>query len=297
MSDGSQGNGSYPRHMGAGDMRDLLRGLTVRLRDADMSINAAAVAYNAFLALVPLGLALLGAAAFIGGSEAALQRVESTLSTLAPQPVREFIIDLMVDSEARLGGQQGWLILVSVLLALLLGSRAVAALQRALAHVELRVERRPAVELRLVAIALTIGGGLVLLVTSFLIVVGNEAIDFLVGVTGVGFLDTLWAWLRVPLPVGGLYLFLLALYRWGPPEPLPKSWLAALVGTAGALASSLIFGIYLNLAPELGATFGVLGAVALALVWLYLGTFAILLGAVVVAYTLRWKSSRNGEAG
>jgi membrane protein len=63
----------------------------------------------------------------------------------------------------------------------------------------------------------------------------------------------------------------------------------------GALGASLIFGLYLNLAPELGATFGVLGAVALALVWLYLGAFAILLGGVVVAYTLRWHSSRNGS--
>lgn len=281
--------------MGAGAIRDLLRGLTARLRDADISINAAAIAYNAFLALVPLGLALLGVAAFIGGSEVALQRVDSTLASVAPQQVREFIVDLLVDSEVRLGGQQGWLIFGSVLLALLLGSRAVAALQRALAHVELLVERRPAIELRLVAIGLTVGGGLVLLTTSFLLVVGNQAIDFLADITGLGFLGTLWSWLRVPLSAGGLYLFLLALYRWGPPEPLPKSWLAALVGTVGALGASLVFGLYLNLAPELGATFGVLGAVALALVWLYLGAFAILLGGVVVAYTLRWRSSRNGS--
>jgi len=279
--------------MSAEAVRELLRGLRGRFRDADLSINSAAVAYNAFLAMVPLGLAMLGAASFIGGSESALERVENTLSSLAPEPVRVFIIDLLVESESRLGGQQGWLILGSILLALFLGSRAVAAMQRALAHVELRMERRPPVEMRLVAVLLTIGGGLVLLVTSLLLVAGGAAIDFLVELTGVGFLDTLWAWLRVPISAGGLYLFLLAFYRWGPPEPLPKSWLAALVGTAGALGASLAFGVYLNLAPELGATFGVLGAVALALVWLYLGAFAILAGAVVVAYTLRWRSARR----
>jgi membrane protein len=276
--------------------RELLRGLAGRFRDADLSINSAAVAYNAFLAMVPLGLAMLGAASFIGGSESALERVENTLSSLAPEQVREFIIDLLVDSESRLGGQQGWLILGSILLALFLGSRAVAAMQRALAHVELRTERRPPVEMRLIAVLLTIGGGAVLLVTSLLLVAGGAAIDFLVELTGVGFLDTLWAWLRVPISAGGLYLFLLAFYRWGPPDPLPKSWLAALVGTAGALGASLAFGVYLNVAPELGATFGVLGAVALALVWLYLGAFAILAGAVVVAYTLHWRSARREEA-
>ena len=279
-----------------GAVRDLLRGLTGRLRDADVGTNAAAVAYNAFLALVPLGLAMLGLAAFVGGSEAALERVDSTLASLAPAPVREFIIDLLVDSQSRLGGQQGWLIVGSVLLALFLGSRAVAALQRALAHVEDRVDRRPAVQSRLIAVALTLGGGAAQLTTTFLLVAGGEGVDFLVGLTGVGFLGTLWAWLRVPLSAAGLYLFLLAFYRWAPPEPLPKSWLAALVGTGGALAASLAVGVYLNLAPGLGAPFGVLGTVALALVWLYLGAFAILLGAVVVAYALRWRSAHRRAA-
>jgi membrane protein len=239
---------------------------------------------------------MLGLAAFVGGSETALERVESTLASLAPEQVREFIVDLLVDAQARVGGQQGWLIAGSILLALFLGSRAVAALQRALASVEDKVDRRPLVEFRLIAVGLTIGGGIALLTTSFLLVAGRAIIEFLVELTGAGFLETLWEWLRVPISAVGLFVFLLAFYRWAPPEPLPKSWLAALVGTGGALVASLAFGLYLRLAPELGATFGVLGTVALALVWLYLGAFAILLGAVVVAYTLRWRSSRRGSA-
>ena len=79
----------------------------------------------------------------------------------------------------------------------------------------------------------------------------------------------------------GLFAFLVAFYRWGPPVPLQRSLLASVVATAVAMLASLGFGLYLSLAPELGATFGVLGAVAVALVWLYLGAFAILLGAVV----------------
>jgi membrane protein len=272
--------------------RELLHGIGDRYREADLGIAAAAVAYNAFLALVPLGLAMLGFAAFVGESDVALERVENTLATLAPDEVCEFIISLLVESEARVGGQQGWLIIGSMLVALFVGSRAVVAMQKALAQVEHRTERRPLMQMRLVAMALTLGGGATMLLTSTLLVVGGDLIDFLVGITGVGALDTLWAWLRIPISATGLYLFLLAFYRWGPPEPLPKSWLAALVGTAGALAASLTFGLYLGLAPSLGATFGVLGAVAAALVWLYLGAFAILLGGVVVSYTMRWRSGR-----
>ena len=43
-------------------------------------------------------------------------------------------------------------------------------------------------------------------------------------------------------------------------------------------------------------TYRVLGAVAAALVWLYLGAFAILLGGVVVSYTMRWRSGRVRSA-
>jgi len=283
---------SYPSKMHLSPYRELLRGIGNRYREADLGIAAAAVAYNAFLALVPLGLAMLGFAAFVGESDVALERVENTLATLAPEEVREFITGLLLESEARVGGQQGWLILGSMLVALFLGSRAVVAMQKALAQVENRTEKRPLMQMRLVAVALTLGGGLALLMTSTLLVVGGDLVDFLVGLTGFGALDTIWAWLRIPLSAAGLYLFLLAFYRWGPPEPLPKSWLAALVGTAGALAASLTFGMYLSLAPALGATFGVLGAVAAALVWLYLGAFAILLGGVVVSYTMRWRSDR-----
>jgi uncharacterized BrkB/YihY/UPF0761 family membrane protein len=58
----------------------------------------------------------------------------------------------------------------------------------------------------------------------------------------------------------------------------------------GGLAS-LGFGLYLATAPSLGATFGTIGAVAIAQVWLFLAAFSVLLGAVVVEYVLRWREN------
>ena len=180
-----------------------------------------------------------------------------------------------------MGGRQGWIIALAVPTALLLGSRAVVALQKALARVEESVEARPTVQLRLAAFALTIGGGLALAVVSVLLVLGGRLTAFLEGLTGLGALGALWEWLRIPVSGAGLYLFLLAFYRWGPPRPLEQARWAALVGALGVMAASAGFGLYLAVAPGLGATFGTLGAVAVALVWLYAGALAILLGAVV----------------
>jgi len=266
---------------------EIATGLVGRLRESGLSTNAAAVAYDTFLALVPLAFAMLGVAAAIGQSDTAVGRIESTLDPIVPATVKAFISDLLVDAGERVGSGSLWLVLGSVSLAIIFGSRAVVALQKALASVEERTERRPAVQMRLVAVGLTAAGGAALILTSLLLVTGRRLVEFLAELVGSGLLLDLWTWLRIPMAGAGLYVFLIALYRFGPPEPLPRAWLAALVATTGAVLGSLGFGFYLGVAPELGATFGLLGAVAVALVWIYVGALAILFGAVVVAYFSR----------
>jgi membrane protein len=275
---------------------NIVTGLSGRLRESGLSINAAAVAYNTFLALVPLAFAMLGVAAAIGQSESAVDRIESTLDPIVPTTVKTFVSDLLVDAGDRVGGGSVWLVLGSVVVAIVFGSRAVVALQKALASVEDRTERRPAVQMRLVAVGLTAAGGAALIFTSFLLVTGRHLVEFLAELVGSGLILDLWTWLRIPMAGAGLYVFVIALYRFGPPEPLPRAWLAALVATTGAVLGSVGFGFYLGLAPELGATFGVLGAVAVALVWLYVGALAILFGAVVVAYLSRAEEAVREDA-
>jgi len=274
----------------------LVVGLYRRVKDAEIALSAAAVAYNAFLALVPLTLALLGFASLIGSDQQAVDGVRESLQAIAPQTVTDFVVQLMADANQQVGGNEVWLIVGSVAVALFLGSRAVAALQRALAAVEDETERRRALEMRLVAIGLTIGAGIALLAAGFLLVLGRRTAAFLAEWTGIAFLDTLWVWLRVPVAAVGVFAFLLAFYQWGPPEPLQKSWLAAGVATVMALLASLGFGLYLATAPSLGATFGTIGAVAIAQVWLFLAAFSVLLGAVVVEYVVRWSDGQRTPA-
>jgi membrane protein len=190
----------------------------------------------------------------------------------------------MTEASDTTGGSEGVLIVISIAVALYFGSRAVVALQRATAAVDRQSEARRGMSMRLVAVGLTIAGGIALVVTSLLLVAGREIFEFLANLTGFDPLTDLWAWLRVPMSALGLFGFLLTFYTFGPPRPLPRAWLAALVATAVALLGSLGFGLYLSAAAGLGPTFGTLGAVAVALVWLYVGAMAILFGAVVAIY-------------
>jgi len=86
-------------------------GLSERLRQSGLSVNAAAVAYNAFLALVPLAFAMLGIAAAIGQSGAAVERIGSTLEPIVPGTVNSFITDLLIDAGERVGSGSVWLVL------------------------------------------------------------------------------------------------------------------------------------------------------------------------------------------
>ena len=71
-----------------GRVRELTVELTRHVRDRGLSINAAAVAYNAFLAVVPLAFALLGTAGLVGRSASAVDQVGNALDPIVPATVR-----------------------------------------------------------------------------------------------------------------------------------------------------------------------------------------------------------------
>lgn len=264
-----------------------------RLRRADVPLYAAAVAFNSFFALVPLLLVLVVAASFLGRNVGALDRTLESVEVFAPAAVTDVIRDMILDVESELDGRQGILIGLGVLLSLYTGSRAIVSMQRALARVEGQVEHRPRWHVRLIGIGLTLAAGSALVVTSFLLVVGGVFTEFIKEETGAGFLATFYSILRIPLASLGLFIFLRVLYHWGPPEPLPATWIAALVGTAGTVGASLAFGAYLSNAAALGTTVGALGGVAFALLWLYMGALATIIGAAMV--TSAWRYFETGE--
>ncbi len=271
----------FPIPHGFEASRDLFRDVRRGLRRADPGLMAAAVAFNTFFAIVPLAVASLTAASFIGSDDDALARTEETLDGFVPEDVADFITDLLVDAAEVAGGQRGSIFAISALVALYSGSRGVIALQKALAQIEGDADPRPGWQLRLVGTGLTITAGFTLPAAGVSLLLGSRAVDFLVELTGIRFLDELWAWMRFPLAVATLFLFLWAVYHFGPPRPLPGAWLAALTGAGAAIVTSLAFGWYLN-RFGLASTFGVLGAVAVGLLWLYLTIYAFLFAAALV---------------
>ena len=254
---------------------------------------AAAVAFNSFFALVPHSLEAVAAATLLGRDLDALDRTMDSVELFAPAAVTDVIRDVIIDVESRLDGRQTLLVVVGALAALFIGSRAVLAMQRALARVEGQMEHRPMWEVRLTGVGLTLAAGTALVGTTFLLVLGGAFSDFIENKTGIGLLATMFELLRIPLASLGLFVFLRVFYHWGPPEPLPAAGTAALVATTGTVGASLLFGWYLSQADEFGTTVGALGGFAFALLWLYIGALATIVGAALV--TNAWRYRETGE--
>ena len=253
-----------------------------RLTSGELSLGAAAVAFHTFLALLPMMLAMLGVGALLGGDQLAVDRIGRALDPVAPDAVNQFLTRMITDADRRLSGEW-WVIAGATLAALFLGSRAVVALQRALAFGPSVGSLRPVRSRRLVAIGLTVAGGMSLMITGTLLVAGRSLFVFLSHWSGHPVLLDLWRWLRFPLTAAGLFGFILLCYRYGPPRPLPRTVPAAALASAGVLLGSVAFGLYLSLAPRLGAAFGTVGAVTALLGWLYVAAWSILGAAAVLS--------------
>jgi membrane protein len=145
-------------------------------------------------------------------------------------------------------------------------------------------ERRPWWKYRLVALGLTVG-------LAFLVIGGAALFTF--GSLGLGILAReleLSGWLQtvtlgVNYIVGLAMLFLgvSALYYFGPNVQQRWKFLTpgAIVGVGGVLLASFVFSVYIQHAPSYNAIYGGLGAVVIFMLWLYLISLMLLVGAEV----------------
>jgi membrane protein len=132
-----------------------------------------------------------------------------------------------------------------------------------------------AVGLTLLGGAFLIGGTLLLLGGQFF---GNELADRL---DIQGATRTLFAFARWPLVILCMTVALAFLYWAAPNLQLPFKWITpgAVLATAGWIVMTIAFGFYVGNFGSYNATYGTLAGVVIAMFYLYLTSFVLLLGA------------------
>ncbi len=246
--------------------------------DDDVLGLAAQLSYYFFLALFPAILFLLAVASFFPLSNITDDVGRSLGPFVSPQ-----VLELIQEQMRRLAdNENGGLLTFGVAGALWSSSAALVSIVGALNRAYDIDEGRPWWKVRLVAIGLTLGVALIVLIALSLVLVGPTLAEKLGQTTGWG-APFEWTWLILQWP---LVFVLVAtgiglIYYFGPDADQDWVWITpgAVAATILWLLVSLLFKIYVANFTDYEGSYGTVGGVIVVLLWFYVSGIAILTGA------------------
>ena len=259
--------------------RQVVRRGWAEAKADQVPLLGAGVAFFAFLALFPALIALVTLYGLFADPGVIADQVNS-LSAL-PAEARQLIVD-QINNQNR--AALGWSVVVSVAIALFSASGGVNQLMIAVNIAYDEEPKRNAIKHRLIALGLTVGAivfimvmlGLVAVVPSLLGQVFGDSPAIRVALSAT-------RWILVVVLVAAA---LAVLYRVAPDRDSPKlSWVSvgATIATLLWLLASIGFSIYVSTFGNYAKTYGVFAAVIVLLLWLWITSYAVLLGAEINA--------------
>ena len=257
---------------------DLARRTWREVIEDDVLGLAAQLSYYFFLALFPAILFLLAVASFFPLSNITDDVGRSLGPFVSPQ-----VLELIKEQMQRLANNEnGGLLTFGVAGALWSSSAALVSIVGALNRAYDIDEGRPWWKVRLVAISLTLGVALIVLVALSLVLVGPTLADKLGQTTGWG-APFEWTWLILQWP---LVFALVAtgiglIYYVGPDAEQDWAWITpgAVAATMLWLLVSLLFKVYVANFTDYEGSYGAVGGVIVLMLWFYVSGIAILTGA------------------
>jgi membrane protein len=266
---------------GAEGKRSLASRLAARIREHNLTLVAAGVAFYAFLAFVPSLIAFISIYGLVADPSDVTRQVEDIASAL-PQEVQDFLaFQLTSIINANTAGVSITLV-IALAIALWSASGGMAALITGI-HVALEHdEPKSFVIKRGKALLLTLGAIVFLGIVIFVV----AAVPPLLSDAGMGtagrvvFNVVRWPILAAVMIAGIGLLYRLAV------KDAPRGWLGvitpgAVVAMLGWLVVSGLFAIYTANFSSYSKTYGALASIVVLLLWLWLSALLVLLGAEV----------------
>jgi membrane protein len=253
------------------------------LRRADPLLMGAAFAYNSLFAVVPLALAFVSVLTLLDTTQKVLEEAVQFINQALPQDIADFLVQILTESVEVVADNRFAIIVVTLLVALWSGSRAVYTVQKALRLVEDSDVEVGYVHMRLTGIIVTIGGGIGVLAAYTLLVLGRDLTGRLASLLPWGL--PLGQFLLAGVAALWIFLLLFAVYRWGAPQPIRRP-----AGTAALVTMVLFVGTWaaFSLVPtETAASVAVFGTIGLVLLWLYGIGVVVVAGPIAVDSLLR----------
>ena len=251
---------------------------TARETSADNCLGLAAqLAYYLLLALVPALVFLIALTSFFPSQ--VVQQMVAAISAFAPADIADIIAGQM---QRIAEGEHGGLLTFGIAMALWSSSSAMVAVTDALNRAYDIEEGRPWWKVRLVAVGLTLAIAAFSLLAFALVLAGPLLGRGLADAVGLGAaFEFVWMLLRWPLAIAFVALAIGFINYFAPDADQDWEWVTpgALIATVLWLVASIGFKIYVSSFANYNETYGSLGGVIVLMLWFYISSLAILVGA------------------
>ncbi|WP_103258813.1 YihY/virulence factor BrkB family protein [Tabrizicola aquatica] len=272
------------------DLGGFLRALRDEVQRDRVLAVAAGVTFYALLAVVPAITALISIFGLILAPEE-VPGLMAPLAGLMPEEARVLVTGQAERIAAKADDTLSLTALVALAVALWSANGGTKALIEALGIAYDVREMRGFVRLTLVAVGFTLGGfALVVLIGAAV-----AALPFLVDQLGPG-AEALVLILRWPVILAVMIVVLAVVYCWGPNRPDAEwRWITpgAVIASVGLVAISGGMGWYVANFGSYDETYGSLAAVVVLMLWVWLSTVMVLLGAEINAELDRRTAARR----
>lgn len=266
-----------PTEVSATGWKQILKRVIGQIREDNVGLMAGGVAYYAMLSLFPA----LAAIVMIYGLVADPQQVSETMGSVLealPRSAAGLVEGQLQDVASTSSGALGIGVVITILTSLWSASAGMKGLIGGINSAYDERESRSFVPLRGLALGLTLGAIVGLLVAIALIAVLPNILEAL----GLDALQPLVTWGRWPLLALLVVGALAVLYKVAPDrDDAELEWVSpgSIAATVLWLLGSAAFSIYVSNFGSYDQTYGALGGVIVLLLWLFLTGFVVLLGA------------------
>lgn len=267
-----------PRDIPKEGWKQTLLRVKDELKDDNVALLAGGVAYYAFLAIFPGIVAAITLWSLISTPEQITATIRDFSATM-PEEVTSLLQTQISDVARNSGGALSAGLLVGVLGALWSASAGMKGLMNAINAAYDEDETRGFLKVRGLAIALTLGAIVFMLVTATVITAVPPLLESIGLPASVATLISLLRW---PLLAVAMMAALAVLYRYSGDRDEPEwQWVTwgAVAATGIWLVASLGFAVYARTAGSYAETYGTAAGFVVTLLWLFLSAFAVLIGA------------------
>ena len=265
-----------PQEIPAQGWKDIAKRTMKSIKEDQVPLLSAGVAFYALLSLFPLVIAAVSIYGLVADPDSVRDQISKLTEMLSPETA-SLVGKQLKEVTSGAGGALGFATVLGILTALWSASSGMKALITGVNLAYDEDETRKFFKLRGLAIGFTLGA-MVLMGVALATIIGYPPI--------ADNLPTVLRWLVAIIRfaiLGGLLVVALAVvYRFAPDRDQPKwTWVSA-----GSLAATLLwvlatigFAIYATFFGNYNKTYGALAGVIILMFWLFISAFVVLVGA------------------